>query len=171
MPLCLNCVSAAMQSNFTARPATLEHHVPSTNNDSHTATKVWYCCIDSTEATGTQKPLTPNRQKASQVLELRPPSLFQNIHQTVGSILPRESHAHPKHGVLCPSVRTSRSCTLGFCSPETCKVRVREQAAGTGWKLFQKCQEGKSLSQRSGGSQRPALELDSNYVKCHCIGL
>ncbi|EOA94728.1 hypothetical protein Anapl_14510 [Anas platyrhynchos] len=70
-----------MQSNLTARPATLEHHVPSTNNDSHTATKVWYCCIDSTEAAGTQKPLTPNRQKASQ----RSKEVLLSMQETLGS--------------------------------------------------------------------------------------
>lgn len=80
-----------MQSKFPLRPATLEHHVPSADNDPHAATEVW-SLLHGMTAAGTQKPLTPNRQKASQVLELRPPSLFQNSQQTVGSVPSLVSH-------------------------------------------------------------------------------
>lgn len=93
--------------HFPAPSATPEHRVPRAN-DFH----------PDTEAAGMQKPLTPNRQKASQVPKLRPLSLFQTTQQTVGCPLPCESHAHLKHSVPCPSVRTSRSCVLHFCSLE-----------------------------------------------------
>lgn len=133
-----------MPSKCPPRPGTLAHHVPCADNNPHTATEAasW---LHGTKAGATDTKQTESFSgSGAQTSEPLPKSAADCWLRP----LPRESDAHLKHSVLCPSVRTSRSCVLGFCSPETCKGNVRAQAAGTGWKLFQKRQEGKSLCHR-----------------------
>lgn len=59
---------------------------------------------------------------------------------------------------------------MDFCSPGTCKARVRVPAVGTGWKLF-KNREGKSLCHRGVLGATRQLCTIYGYGKCLSISV